>query len=150
MYRESRVTSGTRTGCSVAIAAPTIPSCGGDAQFSLRALAVFHIQAMAIQIRRFVVQQDSQNLIIDHALDEFRGAAQQFLHRENGIRLAAHFVEDQQRVRLAADAFKEPRVFDGDGQAAGHQRQNALLIAREVIDLRALDVEHADRLALSP
>ena len=96
----------------------------------------------------FVIQQNSQNLIVDDALDEFRGAAQQFLHGENGIRLAAHFVEDQQRVGLAADAFKEARVFDGDGQTAGHQRQNALLIAREVIDLRALDVEHADRLSL--
>ena len=96
----------------------------------------------------FVIQQNSQNLIVDDALDEFRGAAQQLLHGEDGIRLAAHFIENQQRVCLAANAFKEPRIFDGDGQAAGHQSQNTLLVAREVVDLRALDVEHADRLSL--
>ena len=101
---------------------------------------------MAEHIRRRVVKQNAQNLIIDHALDEFRGAAQQFLDDENGIGLARHFVEDQQRVGLGAHALKQARVFDGDGQAAGHQRQDALLVAREVIDLRALDVEHADRL----
>ena len=119
---------------------------GGDAHFSLRALAIFHVQAMTKHIRRRVIQQNSQNLVIDHALDEFRGAAQQFLDRENRIGLARHFIENQQRVGLAANPLKQARVFDGDGQTAGHQRHNALLVARKVIDLRALNIEHADRL----
>ena len=122
------------------------PFVGGDAQLSLRALAIFHVQAMAEHIRGRVVKQNAQNLVIDHALDEFRGAAQQLLHGENGIGLARHFIENQQRVGLGANALKQARVFDGDGQAAGHQRHDALLIARKVIDLRALDVQHADRL----
>ena len=43
---------------------------------------------------------------------------------------------------------KQARILDGRGQAAREQDENFLLLVREVIDLRALDIEHADHLVL--
>src|SRR5882762_9928229 len=120
-----------------------------DSHFTQRALAVFYVQAVAEHIGRLIVKQDAQNLIVDDAFHEFRSAAQQFLDIKNRIGLAAHFVQHQKSVGLAADALEQARVLNGDRQAAGHQRQDALLIAGKIINLRALDVEHADRLALN-
>jgi len=40
---------------------------------------------------------------------EFRGAAQQFLDIKNRIGLAAHFVQNQKSVGLAADALEQAR-----------------------------------------
>src|SRR5258706_5307572 len=120
---------------------------GSDAQLSLRALAIFHVQAMAKHVSRFVVKQNSQYLVVDDALYEFSGAAQQFLDIENGICLAAYFVENQQRVGLTANTLEQARVFDSHREPARHQCQNALLIASKIIDVRALNVEHSDRLA---
>ena len=40
--------------------------------------------------------------------------------------------------------LEQPGIFDGSGNAAGDQREDVLLIAREIIDLAAFDVEDAD------
>ena len=57
-------------------------------------------------------------------------------------------LSNNKRVGLAAGALEKARIFDGRGEAAGEQDENFLLLVREVIDLRALDIEHADDLVL--
>ena len=66
---------------------------GGDAQLALHALAILHRQTLEKQIWRRVVEHDAHDLVIDHALDQFGGAAQQRFHIENGAGFAANFVE---------------------------------------------------------
>ena len=44
--------------------------------------------------------------------------------------------------------MKQPRVFNRHCQPAGQQRQNILLVARKVIEVPTLDIQHPDALSL--
>src|SRR5260221_7866563 len=121
---------------------------GGNAEFALNPLAVLDIQTVTKDFLFFVVEQDAKDLIVDHALDEFGGAAQQFFDVKDGADFAADLVQQKKRFGLRADAFKEPCVFNGNRQATAKQGQNVLLVAGEIIQMIALDIEDADALAL--
>ena len=118
------------------------------AQFPLHPLAMLHDPAVPKHFLLFVIQHDAQDLIIDDPLDLFRCAPQQFFHIQNRTRLAAHFIQQQQRFRLRADLLKQSRIVNGDSQPARQQRQNALLLGREVARVAALNIQHADAFAL--
>ena len=57
-------------------------------------------------------------------------------------------MQEQERIRLASGALEKTRILNGRGQAAGEQHQNFLLLGREVIHLRALDIDDTDDLML--
>ena len=120
---------------------------GRDAQFALDALAVFDIDAMTENVLGFVVEHDTENLVIDDALDEFGGAAEKFFDIEDGADFAADFVEKKKRFGLGTDFLEQAGVFNGDGESAGKQGEDILLIGGEVVEVTALDVEHAGTFA---
>src|SRR5277367_5167618 len=103
---------------------------------------------MAEYFLRFVVEHEAENLVVDNAFYLFGGAAQQLFDIKDRAGLAADFVQQQQRVRLLADALEEPGVFNGDGEAAGEEGENPLLIRREISQVAALHVQNADNFAL--
>src|SRR5207253_181260 len=51
-------------------------------------------------------------------------------------------------LRLAEDAGIEPGVFDGHGDARGHQAEQALMLAFEVSNLAGLNIDDADHTVL--
>ena len=110
----------------------------------LNALPEFHGHTMAKDVLGFLVQQDAENLVVNQAFGKFGGAAQNFLHVQSGVRFAADFVEQQQRLGLILLVLEKPRVFNRRADAAGDQHQNILLVGREVIQLAAFDIEHPD------
>ena len=122
----------------------------GHSKFLLHALPEFHRDAMAKYVVGVVIQQNRENLIVDQPLRQLGCAAQHFFHRKRGIRFAAHFVQQQQRLGLIALVLEELRVFDRRADARRHQRQNILLVGREIIRLAAFDIQHADRRARAP
>ena len=116
------------------------------AQFSLDSLAMLNIETMAKDLLLLVIQHDAQNLVINHALDQFGGATEQGLHIEDGADLPANLVQDQQGFSLSSHLLEQSRVFDGDGKAIRQHREDILLFPREVVEVAALDVKHADAL----
>src|SRR5262245_35258244 len=110
---------------------------------------MLHVQPVAKDLLLFVVQHDAQNVIVDHALDLLGGAAKELLDIEDRTHFTADFIKKKQRVGLSVRAFVKPGIFDRDGQAAAEQRQNALLLWREVIEVIALNIEYANTFALN-
>ena len=49
---------------------------------------------------------------------------------------------------VGADGLVEPRVLDGDRRLARQQRQDLDVVLREGVELRALEIEHADAAVL--
>ena len=72
------MTSGTTTGAFAARGGADDSFVRGDGEFFLHALAEFHGDAMAENVGGFVVKQNAENLVVDQALGEFGGAAQNF------------------------------------------------------------------------
>ena len=114
---------------------------GSNAQLSLNALAVLDVEAVTKHFLLFVVQHDADNLVVNHALHKFGGAAQKFLDIKDGADLTADFREDHESFALGALFLEEARVLNGDGEAAGQQRENVLLVLGEVVRLAALDIK---------
>jgi hypothetical protein len=81
----------------------------------LHALAVFHGEPLQEKIRGGVVEHDAHDLVVDDALHQFSGPAQEGFHIEDGAGLAPNFVQEQKRIGLAAGAFEKARIFDGRG-----------------------------------
>src|SRR6185437_1811570 len=107
-------------------------------------LAEFYVEAMTENALGFVVEQNRENLIVDDALDHFGGAAENSFDIEERTGFAGDFVEQQERVCLAAGSLEKARVFDGAGDARGEHGQNILLVGSEIIELAAFDIEDAD------
>src|SRR2546427_2284882 len=120
---------------------------GGDAQLALNLLAVFEVNAMAEGMLRFVIQQNAEDLIINHALDQLGGATEKLLDRKDGTGFAADLIQDKKRFGLRAGALKQAGIFNGHGEARGQQAENVLLVAGEINEMAALDVQDADALA---
>ena len=120
----------------------------GVIHLAVLAAPVLDVHRMGKDFASIVVKQNAEHLVVDYALDEAGGAAQQLLDVENGAGFARHFVEHQQRIRLATRAFEQPRVLDGAGQAPGNERKDVLLVGGKVVELVALNVKHADALPL--
>ena len=104
---------------------------------------------MAENFLFLVIEHNAENLIIDHPLDLFGGAAKKLLNIEDGAHFAADFVQQKKRLRLRANPFEQARIFNGNGQAASEKSENALLFRSEIIGAIALDIQHADTLALN-
>src|SRR3981189_3852037 len=68
---------------------------GGDTQLSLNALAVLDVQPMAKDFLLFVVEHDADDLIVDNALDEVRGATKKFLPIKNATVFPPPPLEDR-------------------------------------------------------
>src|SRR5258708_20747141 len=74
---------------------------GGDTQLSLNALAVLDVQPMAKDFLFLVVEHDADDLIVDNALDQFRGATKQLFHIKNGPDFPADLIYVDERFFLA-------------------------------------------------
>ena len=119
---------------------------GGDAELPLNALAVFYVDAMTEDLLLFVVQHETENLVVDYALHQFGGAAEHLLHVEDRADFAADLVQNQKSLGLGADLLEQTSVFDGDGEAIGEHGQDVLLVLGEVIQMLALNIEDTDNL----
>src|SRR5258708_8596673 len=87
---------------------------GGNAKFALNALAMFDVQAVAENFLFFVIEHDTEDLIVDDALDLFGGAAEQLFDVKNGTPFAADGVGPQHRRGLRADPVQKPRMFSAN------------------------------------
>ncbi len=113
-------------------------------------LAVLHIDTMKKHFYFVVIQHQAQNLIINHALDLFGGAAQQFFHiQDRGTGFASDFVFSNSSVSAWVRSFDtDVHLSDSDGQARG-RGQDILLIRREVIDVTGFECPAPDAFACS-
>ena len=116
----------------------------GHHGFFLHPLAEFHGDAMAENGGCLVVEQDAEDLVIDQALGQLRRPAQHLLYLQRRAGFAADFVEQQKSLGLFLGVFKKARVFDGRADAAADEREQHLLVRREVIELAAFDIEDSD------
>src|SRR5438128_6231183 len=110
-------------------------------------MAVLDVKTVAENLQLVVIEHEAEDLIIDNALGQLGGAAKELLDVKDGAHFAADFVEQKQRIGLRANAFEQARVFDGHGEAAGQQGEDALLVAGEIVQVAALNIEHADAFA---
>ena len=85
------------------------------------------------RLRALLGQQDAEPVVVDQAFGQRADFAQEFIQHQDRTQVAADFVQQLQRLRLADAAPEERGVLNRCSDAAGQELEQVLVLLGEEI-----------------